>query len=79
MNLTKWWIEKQERPSAFHISSFTSSNNKKEGEKVVVIPELLRQEMAGLENTEKTNLSLNIQPKSNPAKWWQHFFSKPKL
>ncbi len=34
MNLTKWWIEKQERPSAFHISSFTSSNNKKEGEKV---------------------------------------------
>lgn len=38
MNLTKWWIEKQERPSAFsqvmHISSFTASNDKKEEEKV---------------------------------------------
>ncbi len=38
MNLTKWWIEKQERPSPFlqvtHISSFTTSNNKKEEEKV---------------------------------------------
>jgi hypothetical protein len=38
MNLTKWWIEKQERPSAFsqvmNIPSFTSSNNKKEEEKV---------------------------------------------
>ena len=47
---------------------------KKEGEKVVVIPELLKQEMAELENAEKTKLSLNIQPKSNPTKWWQHFF-----
>jgi hypothetical protein len=34
MNLTKWWIEKQERPSAFHISSFTSPDTKKEEEKV---------------------------------------------
>jgi hypothetical protein len=34
MNLTKWWIEKQERPLCFHISSFTSSNNQKEEEKV---------------------------------------------
>lgn len=34
MNLTKWWIEKQERPSAFHISSFTSPDIKKEEEKV---------------------------------------------
>jgi len=28
MNLTKWWIENQERPQAFHIPSFTSSNTK---------------------------------------------------
>ena len=34
MNLTKWWIEKQERPLCFHISSFTSSNIQKEDEKV---------------------------------------------
>jgi hypothetical protein len=36
MNLTKRWIEKQERPLCFHISSFTSSNpeGKKEEEKV---------------------------------------------
>jgi hypothetical protein len=34
MNLTKCWIEKQERPLCFHISSFTSSNTQKEEEKV---------------------------------------------
>jgi len=34
MKLTQSWIEKQERPLCFHISSFTSSNNKKEDEKV---------------------------------------------
>ena len=34
MNLTKCWIEKQERPACFQISSFTSSNNRKEEEKV---------------------------------------------
>jgi hypothetical protein len=34
MNLTKRWIEKQERPACFQISSFTSSNNQKEEEKV---------------------------------------------
>ena len=34
MNLTKWWIEKQERPLCFHISSFTCSNTQKEEEKV---------------------------------------------
>ena len=42
MNLTKWWIEKQERPlcfstgspSALQISSFTSSNIQHEDEKV---------------------------------------------
>ena len=34
MNLTKCWIEKQERPVCFQISSFTSSNNQKEEEKV---------------------------------------------
>jgi len=34
MNLTRTWIEKQERPLCFHISSFTSSNTKKEEEKV---------------------------------------------
>uniref|UniRef100_A0A6C0I451 Transposase n=1 Tax=viral metagenome TaxID=1070528 RepID=A0A6C0I451_9ZZZZ len=34
MNLTKWWIEKQERPLCFHISSFTSSNIQQEDEKV---------------------------------------------
>jgi hypothetical protein len=34
MNLTKWWIEKQERPLCFQISSFTSSNTQKEEEKV---------------------------------------------
>ena len=34
MNLTKCWIEKQERPACFQISSFTSSNNQKEEEKV---------------------------------------------
>jgi hypothetical protein len=34
MNLTKWWIEKQDRPLCFHISSFTSSNIQKEEEKV---------------------------------------------
>ena len=33
MNLTKSWIEKQERPLCFHISSFTTSD-KKEVEKV---------------------------------------------
>jgi hypothetical protein len=32
MNLTKWWIEKQERPPQFQMSSFTSSV--KEEEKV---------------------------------------------
>ena len=34
MNLTSCWIEKQERPLCFHISSFTCSNKKKEQEKV---------------------------------------------
>ena len=34
MNLTKWWIEKQQRPPQFQISSFTSSNTQKEEEKV---------------------------------------------
>jgi hypothetical protein len=34
MNLTKCWIEKQERPLCFQISSFTCSNNKEEQEKV---------------------------------------------
>jgi hypothetical protein len=34
MNLTKCWVEKQERPACFQISSFTSSNNQKEEEKV---------------------------------------------
>ena len=34
MKLTSCWIEKQERPLCFHISSFTSSITKKEEEKV---------------------------------------------
>jgi hypothetical protein len=34
MNLTKCWIEKQERPAYFQISSFTTSNNQNEVEKV---------------------------------------------
>ena len=34
MKLATCWIEKQERPLCFQISSFTSSNNKKEEEKV---------------------------------------------
>jgi hypothetical protein len=34
MNITKCWIEKQERPVCFQISSFTTSNTKKEVEKV---------------------------------------------
>jgi hypothetical protein len=34
MNLTKWWIEKQQRPPQFQISSFTCSNTKEEQEKV---------------------------------------------
>jgi hypothetical protein len=34
MNLTKCWIDRQERPACFQISSFTSSNNQKEEEKV---------------------------------------------
>ncbi len=34
MNLTKCWIDRQERPACFQISSFTSSNNRKEEEKV---------------------------------------------
>jgi hypothetical protein len=34
MNLTSCWIEKQERPLCFQISSFTSSNKQKEDEKV---------------------------------------------
>jgi len=34
MNLTSFWIEKQERPLCFHISSFTSSSKNKEDEKV---------------------------------------------
>ena len=34
MKLTSCWIEKQERPLCFHISSFTCSNKKKEQEKV---------------------------------------------
>jgi hypothetical protein len=33
MNLTSCWIEKQERPLCFQISSFTSSNKQKEDEK----------------------------------------------
>ena len=32
--LTKCWIEKQERPACFQISSFTTSNNQNEVEKV---------------------------------------------
>ena len=34
MNITKCWIEKQERPACFQISSFTTSKTKKEVEKV---------------------------------------------
>lgn len=34
MNITKCWIEKQQRPACFQISSFTSSTIKKEEEKV---------------------------------------------
>ena len=34
MKLTQSWIEKQERPLCFQISSFTSSNKQKEDEKV---------------------------------------------
>jgi hypothetical protein len=34
MKLTQTWIEKQERPLCFQISSFTSSNIQKEEEKV---------------------------------------------
>ena len=34
MNITKCWIDRQERPACFHISSFTSSNTKEEEEKV---------------------------------------------
>lgn len=34
MNLTKWWIENQQRPPQFQISSFTCSNTKEEQEKV---------------------------------------------
>ena len=34
MNLAKCWIEKQERPLCFQISSFTSSSKNKEDEKV---------------------------------------------
>ena len=34
MKLTQSWIEKQERPLCFHISSFTCSNKKEEQEKV---------------------------------------------
>ena len=34
MNLASCWIYKQERPLCFQISSFTSSNNQKEEEKV---------------------------------------------
>ena len=34
MNLTSYWIEKQERPLCFQISSFTSSSKNKQDEKV---------------------------------------------
>ena len=34
MKLTSCWIDKQERPLCFHISSFTSSSKNKEDEKV---------------------------------------------
>jgi len=34
MNITKCWIDRQERPACFHISSFTTSNVKEEVEKV---------------------------------------------
>ena len=34
MNITRCWIEKQERPACFQISSFTTSNIKEEVEKV---------------------------------------------
>jgi len=34
MNLTKCWIDRQERPVCFQISSFTTSNTKEEVEKV---------------------------------------------
>ena len=34
MKLTQTWIEKQERPLCFQISSFTSSSKNKEDEKV---------------------------------------------
>jgi hypothetical protein len=38
MNLTSCWIDKQERPLCFQISSFTSSRIKTEEEKVRQIP-----------------------------------------
>jgi len=34
MNLTICWIDKQEQPSCFQISSFTNSNKNREDEKV---------------------------------------------
>ena len=34
MNITRCWIEKQERPACFQISSFTTSNIKEEVDKV---------------------------------------------
>jgi len=34
MNITKSWIDRQERPACFQISSFTSSNNQNKEEKV---------------------------------------------
>jgi len=38
MNLTKWWIEKQERPLCFHITSFTSSSQREQTEEEKVRP-----------------------------------------
>jgi len=38
MNLTKWWIEKQERPLCFQISSFTSSSQREQKEEEKVRP-----------------------------------------
>jgi len=38
MNLTKWWIEKQQRPPQFQISSFTSSSQREQEEQEKVRP-----------------------------------------
>lgn len=47
---------------------------KKEGEKVVLVPDNIKNNIIAVENQNQSDKS--IQDLSNPQKWWKYFFSK---